>query len=118
MPFARNGHYPIADIIRRLLTGYVLAFNRRHSLDGVLLQNRYKSVLLKEEPYLPELAHYIHLKHLQCERHVVMVPQIRITHHLCASQIVQRLRVQENAKPASVLRFTPRYPVVGNTPSF
>jgi hypothetical protein len=47
--------------MRRLLTGYAQQFNRRHRRYGVLFQNRYKSFLCQEEPYLLELVRYIHL---------------------------------------------------------
>jgi putative transposase len=42
--------------MRSLLTGYAGAFNRRHRPSGHLLQNRYKSLVVEEEPYfLPAL---------------------------------------------------------------
>jgi hypothetical protein len=47
--------------MRKLLTGYVVNFNRRHKRYGHLFQNRYKSILCEEDPYLLELARYIHL---------------------------------------------------------
>jgi hypothetical protein len=51
--------------MRRLLTGYAVRFNRRHQRCGQLFQNRYKSVLCEEEPYLLELLRYIHLNPLR-----------------------------------------------------
>jgi len=47
--------------MRRLLTGYVIGFNRRHGRSGKLFQNRYKSIVCQEETYLLELVRYIHL---------------------------------------------------------
>jgi hypothetical protein len=47
--------------MRRLLTGYVVGFNRRHKRHGQLFQNRYKSIVCQEEIYLRELVRYIHL---------------------------------------------------------
>jgi len=47
--------------MRRLLTGYAQQFNRRHNRSGHLFQNRYKSFLCEEDPYLLELVRYIHL---------------------------------------------------------
>jgi hypothetical protein len=35
--------------MRRLLTGYAMAFNRRHRSSGHVFQNRYKSILLAED---------------------------------------------------------------------
>jgi hypothetical protein len=40
-------------------------FNRRHSRSGHLFQNRYKSIVCEEEPYLLELIRYIHLNPLR-----------------------------------------------------
>lgn len=56
---------PLADTMRRLLTGYAVYFNRRQHRHGHLFQNRYKSILCEEEPYLLELVRYIHLNPLR-----------------------------------------------------
>ncbi len=52
---------PISTVMRRLLTGYAVNYNRRHKRQGHLFQNRYKSILCQEDPYLLELVRYIHL---------------------------------------------------------
>lgn len=57
----RTGSVPIATLMRRLLTGYAVYFNRRHKRSGQLFQNRYKSILCQEDTYLTELVRYIHL---------------------------------------------------------
>jgi len=57
----RTGSIPIATLMRRLLTGYVVSFNKRHKRNGQLFQNRYKSIVCQEEVYLRELVRYIHL---------------------------------------------------------
>jgi putative transposase len=61
----KTGHCPIAGVMRRLLTGYAVTLNRRHKRSGHLFQNRYKSILCQEEPYLLELVRYIHLNPLR-----------------------------------------------------
>jgi len=61
----RTGTVPIATVMARLLTGYVVSFNRRHRRHGYLFQNRYKSILCQEDPYLLELVRYIHLNPLR-----------------------------------------------------
>jgi REP-associated tyrosine transposase len=61
----RTGTAPIATVMRKLLTGYAVSFNRRHRRHGHLFQNRYKSVLCQEDPYLLELVRYIHLNPLR-----------------------------------------------------
>ena len=63
--FLRTGTFPIATIMRRLLTGYAIYFNRRHRRYGHLFQNRYKSILCQEDPYFQELVRYIHLNPLR-----------------------------------------------------
>ena len=57
----KTGKEPIAQVMRRLLTGYAVTFNRRHRRCGRLFQNRYKSILCQENTYLLELVRYIHL---------------------------------------------------------
>jgi REP element-mobilizing transposase RayT len=57
----RTGVVPLAHVMRRLLTGYAVNFNRRHQRRGHLFQNRYKSILCQEDAYLRELVRYIHL---------------------------------------------------------
>lgn len=57
----RTGTEPLSRLMRRLLTGYVIGFNHRHSRNGQLFQNRYKSIICQEETYLRELVRYIHL---------------------------------------------------------
>ena len=61
----RTGNTPIATLMRRLLTGYAIYFNRRHRRSGQLFQNRYKSILCQEDAYLTELVRYIHLNPLR-----------------------------------------------------
>jgi putative transposase len=60
----RTGLVPISATMSRLLTGYAVSFNRRHKRSGHLFQNRYKSILCEEAPYLLELVRYIHLNPL------------------------------------------------------
>jgi hypothetical protein len=51
--------------MRKLLTGYVVNFNLRHKRHGHLFQNRYKSIICEDDPYLLELTRYIHLNPLR-----------------------------------------------------
>jgi REP element-mobilizing transposase RayT len=59
---------PIATIMRRLLTGHAVYFNKRHERSGHLFQNRYKSILCQEDNYLLELVRYIHLNPLRAKQ--------------------------------------------------
>ncbi len=63
----RTGTGPIATVMRRLLTGYAVTYNRRHRRHGPLFQNRYKSILCQQAPYLLELVRYIHLNPLRAK---------------------------------------------------
>jgi putative transposase len=61
----KTGKTPFASVMRRLLTGHTMYYNRRHRRHGHLFQNRYKSILCQEETYLRELVRYIHLNPLR-----------------------------------------------------
>jgi REP element-mobilizing transposase RayT len=61
----KTGHHPLSSGMRKLLTGYVVNFNRRHKRFGHLFQNRYKSIVCEDDPYLLELTRYIHLNPLR-----------------------------------------------------
>ena len=69
----RTGNVPVATVMRRLLTGYAVSFNRRHRRSGHLFQNRYKSILCQEDTYLLELVRYIHLNPLRAG----IVPELK-----------------------------------------
>jgi REP-associated tyrosine transposase len=69
----RTGATPLARAMGSLLTGYAGAFNRRHRRRGHLFQNRYKSIVVEEEPYLLELVRYIHLNPLRAH----VLPDVR-----------------------------------------
>lgn len=61
----QTGPTPISTVMRRLLTGYAVTFNRRHKRSGHLFQNRYKSIVCQDDLYLLELIRYIHLNPLR-----------------------------------------------------
>jgi len=63
----RTGGVPLATVMRRLLTGHAVSFNRRHKRHGKLFQNRYKSIICQEDVYLKELVRYIHLNPLRAK---------------------------------------------------
>ena len=63
----RTGDIPLSVLMRRLLTGYVVGFNRRHKRYGHLFQNRYKSFVCQQDIYLKELVRYIHLNPLRAK---------------------------------------------------
>ncbi len=57
----RTGDNSLSDLMRRVLTGYAIYFNRRYRRSGYVYQNRYKSILCQEDSYFLELVRYIHL---------------------------------------------------------
>src|SRR4030066_1069723 len=57
----RTGRQPIFRSMKKLLTGYVVNFNLRHKRTGHLFQNRYRSIICGNDPYLLELTRYIPL---------------------------------------------------------
>jgi putative transposase len=61
----RAGKKGISSLMQRVMTGYAVTFNRRYRRAGHLFQNRYKSIVCEEEPYLLELVRYIHLNPLR-----------------------------------------------------
>jgi len=61
----RSGPPGLPRFMRRFLTGYALAYNRRHKRVGHLFQNRYKSIVVEDEAYFQELVRYIHLNPLR-----------------------------------------------------
>jgi REP element-mobilizing transposase RayT len=61
----KTGAAPMGFVMKRLLTGYAMHYNRRHKRNGHLFQNRYKSILCQEDCYLLELVRYIHLNPLR-----------------------------------------------------
>ncbi len=63
----RSGPSGISNLMRRLLTGYAISYNRRHKRHGQLFQNRYKSIICQEDAYLLELVRYIHLNPLRAK---------------------------------------------------
>ena len=69
----KTGKVTISTVMRRLLTGYAMYFNRKHNRAGHLFQNRYKSILCQEDAYLLELVRYIHLNPLRAK----IVPDLK-----------------------------------------
>lgn len=63
----RTGMVPIATVMRRIITGHAVRFNRRYKRCGHLFQNRYKSILCQDDKYLLELVRYIHLNPLRAK---------------------------------------------------
>jgi REP element-mobilizing transposase RayT len=60
-----SGSLGISKFMRRLLTGHAIRYNLKYHRSGHLFQNRYKSIVCEEDPYLLELVRYIHLNPLR-----------------------------------------------------
>ena len=63
----KTGNDTISNLMKRLLTGYAVTYNRRYGRSGHLFQNRYKSILCQEDAYFLELVRYIHLNPLRAK---------------------------------------------------
>ena len=63
----RSGTFGLSKYMRRLLTGYAIAYHRRHFRHGHLFQNRYKSIVCEEDFYFRDLVRYIHLNPLRAK---------------------------------------------------
>lgn len=62
-----SGPGGLPGFMRRLLTGYAVVYNLRHSRHGHLFQNRYKSIVCEEDAYFMELIRYIHLNPVRAD---------------------------------------------------
>jgi len=63
----RSGPLGLSTYMKRFLTGYAVFYNRRHRRHGHLFQNRFKSIVVEEDPYFQELVRYIHLNPLRAK---------------------------------------------------
>ena len=57
----KSGDRPLAWVMRRLMTGHAVRYNLRHARSGHLFQNRYKSIVVEEEPHFLDLVRYVAL---------------------------------------------------------
>ncbi len=58
--FKENETGAVSLVMRRLLTKYVMYYNRKYDRSGGLLENRYKSKVVDIDEYFLELLRYIH----------------------------------------------------------
>ncbi len=100
--FLRTGNAPVATVMRRLLTGHAIWYNRRHRRYGHLFQNRYKSILCQEDAYLLELVRYIHLNPLRAG----LVPNMSSLdkYSFCGHSVIMDRRRNDWQDTGAVLR--------------
>jgi len=98
----RTGACPLSTVMRRLLTGHAMNFNRRHRRSGQLFQNRYKSILCQEDTYLLELVRYIHLNPIRAR----LVTDIKTLdkHPFCGHAIIMGKKKKDWQDDAYVLK--------------
>lgn len=82
----KTGPTPISILMRRLLTGHAIWFNKRHERSGHLFQNRFKSVLCQEDTYFLELVRYIHLNPIRA--HIVKDFEKLSRHRFCGHGVL------------------------------
>ena len=51
----------ITDLMRRVITAYVMYFNHRYKRVGSLFQGKYKASLINADSYLHHISRYIHM---------------------------------------------------------
>lgn len=56
-----TGDVDISAIMKRLLHGYAMYYNGRHSYRGHLFEGRYVSCLVEDDDYFVQIGRYIHL---------------------------------------------------------
>ncbi len=97
-----TGACPLSTVMRRLLTGYAMNFNRRHRRSGQLFQNRYKSILCQEDTYLLELVRYIHLNPIRAR----LVTDIKTLgkHPFCGHAVIMGKKKKDWQDDAYVLK--------------
>lgn len=64
----------LPGLMRRVMTGYTMYFNRRHGRTGPLFQNRYKAVQLKDPMDILKVSRYVHLKPLALGQDIAAYP--------------------------------------------
>jgi len=64
---------PLANLIRRIASGYARAFQANRETTGHLFENRYHAVLVDTDAYLLELIRYIHLNPVRAK----LVPEVQ-----------------------------------------
>ena len=52
----RTDEHLLSPIMQRVMTGHAVSYNRRYRRKGHLFQNRFKSIVVEEEPYFMELV--------------------------------------------------------------
>lgn len=99
----RSGDSGLPTLMRRLLTGYAVSFNRGHKRHGQLFQNRYKSIICQEDRYLKELVRYIHLNPLRAK--VVSSLSALATYSYCGHSVLMGNAKREWQDAGYVLSF-------------
>jgi len=99
----RSGSTPLSKVMRRLMTGYAVTFNKRYKRSGHLFQNRYKSIICEEDPYLLELIRYIHLNPLRAKlvRDLEELDQYPWTGHSAILGLWKNLLIQKKPKESN-----------------
>ena len=84
------GKDPLANLIRRIASGYARAFQANRKTTGHLFENRYHGVLVDTDAYLLELIRYIHLNPVRAK----LVPEVQhyrwSSHHVYCGVNIDR----------------------------
>ena len=99
----KSGAQGLSSFMRRFLTGYAISYNRRHSRQGHLFQNRYKSIVCEEDSYFQELVRYIHLNPLRAK--IVKDLSELDSYSWCGHSVIMGKRKNEWQERGYVLRW-------------
>ena len=99
----KPAQYPLASLMRRLLSGHAVTFNLRHRRSGHLFQNRYKSIVCEEDPYFLKLVRYIHLNPLRAG--LVADLQTLDVYPWCGHAVLMGKQQMEGQETSEVLQY-------------
>lgn len=103
----RSGEELLSPMMRRLMTGHAVSYNLRYKRQGHLFQNRFKSIVVEEEPYFLELVRYIHLNPVRAG--IVKTPEALNRYPYSGHAVLLGQRVYEAQDRETVLaRFSTR----------
>lgn len=103
----------IAEMMQRLMTGYAMYYNKKHTRVGGLFQGTYKASLILEEAYLLHISRYIHLNPLDLNEDYQRYPWSSYPYYLGAATAewlhADKIMKMTNFSPASYKKFMADY---------
>jgi len=95
----RTGNVPLSVMMKRLLTGYIVNFNRRHNRYGHLFRNRYKSIICQGEEGFKE-KYQLRAKGYNLDK---LIKRVAVITELKPDQIIDGIRDAKKTKAGGIL---------------